>query len=470
MPSVDTKDPEARHPRASLSFLGAAGTVTGSRFLIETNQTRIMVDAGLFQGERTWRRRNWDPFPVDPATIDAVVLTHAHLDHCGFLPVLARHGFRGPIWCTPATAELTAIVLADAAHLQEEEAEHSRAYGYSKHHDPRPLFDRHHAARAIALLRPAPFDEAHTVSPGVRATLRPAGHILGSAFAELDVSGTRVMFSGDLGRPGHQLLQPPPPPHHMDVAVVESTYGDETHPPPDEDLLAEAITRTIRRGGTCLLPTFAVDRTPVVVHALSRLRSRGLIPDVPVYVDSPMALRAWDVYRSALRAGDPQFRVDLGPDALDWDKHVVSATDRSESELLNEPAYPCVIVSASGMATGGRVLHHLAGQLPHPRNCVILTGFQVPGTRGQLLADGARSVKIHGRYVPVRADIVNLRGFSAHADAAHMLSWLSRSAEPEVAYVVHGEPGASAALATRLHTQLGWNAVTPRLGERVLLT
>jgi metallo-beta-lactamase family protein len=469
MPTAEEGYPTAHPPRATLSFLGAAGTVTGSRFLVETHQSRVLVDAGLFQGERAWRRRNWDPFPVDPSTIDAVVLTHAHLDHCGFLPVLARHGFCGPVWCTPDTAALAAIVLSDAAHIQEDEAKRSRTYGYSKHREPRPLFDRHHAARAVGLLHPVPFDETRTVARGMTATLRPAGHILGSSYAELDLSGTRVLFSGDLGRPGHLLLRPPPPPHDVDVAVVESTYGDQAHRPPDEDLLAASIDRTVRRGGSCLLPTFAVDRTPVVVHALHRLRSRGLIPDVPIYVDSPMALRAWEVYRSALRKGDLQFRSDLEADDLDWGKDVVEAPDRTESELLNDPTYPCIIVSASGMATGGRVLHHLAAQLPDPRNCVILTGFQVPGTRGQQLADGARSVKIHGQYVPVRADVVNLQGFSAHADGGQLVSWLSAMSEPDVVYVVHGEEAASSALTSLIHDRLGWNAVVPRFEERVRL-
>ena len=455
---------------ASLTFHGAAGTVTGSRFLVGTERSRLLVDAGLFQGAAVWRRHNWDPPFVDPALVDAVVLTHAHLDHSGYLPVLARYGFRGRVICSDGTARLAAIVLRDAAHLQEEEAEHARSRGYSKHEDPQPLFDTADADAAIALLHPVEMGRRHPVTSDVAVTLRPAGHILGSAFAELDVAGTRVLFSGDLGRPGHELLNPPPAPHPCDVAVVESTYGDEPHPGDSRDELAAVVKRTVARGGSCLLPAFAVDRTPVVVRTLARLRAEHRIPDVPVYVDSPMALRAWEVYREALAAHDPQLREDLRHDDLDWGRWVVEVTDREGSERLNDPPHPCVIVSASGMATGGRVLHHLRGMLPHPRHSVVLTGFQVPGTRGQALAEGARHLKIHGYYVPVRAEVVSLRGFSAHADAGQVEAWLGHLPAPQVAYVVHGEPAAAAALAERLEDHLGWNAVVPRYGERVRLS
>ena len=254
------------------------------------------------------------------------------------------------------------------------------------------------------------------------------------------------------------------------MAVVESTYGDEEHPPPDDDLLADTIRRTAKRGGSCLLPTFAVDRTPVIVSTLNRLRAEGRIPqDIPVYVDSPMALRAWEIYRSAVKARDPQLRSDLDGAALDWQNHVIAAMDRTESERLNRPTYPSIVISASGMATGGRVLHHLREQLPEPRNSIILTGFQVPGTRGQELADGAHQVKIQGRYVPVRAEVIGLRGFSAHADRSQLLEWTSGLGAPEVTYVVHGEPAASAALADRLRESRGWTVVVPRHQERVRL-
>lgn len=457
-------------PLATLSFFGAAGTVTGSRFLVQSSRARVLVDAGLFQGERDWRRRNWEPPYVDPHSVDAIVLTHAHLDHCGYLPVLVRHGYRGPIWCTEGTARLAEIVLLDAAYLQEQEAEYGRVHGYSKHKDPEPLFDQDDARRTVALFRTVAYDHPQPIATGVSITLRPAGHILGSAFVELEVDETRVLFTGDLGREGHPFFLPPPPPHDTDVAVVESTYGDREHHELDDDVLAAAITRTAARGGTCLLPAFSVDRTPMVVHTLNRLRAEGRIPsDVKVYVDSPMALRAWKVYQDAFEAGDAHTRSDLEPGVLDWDRQVVPVMDPLESTRLNEPDMPSVIVSASGMATGGRVLHHLKSQLPHSRNTVILTGFQVPGTRGQALADGASEVKIHGRYVPVRAEIVALEGFSAHADSGQMVNWLSTMAEPQVVYVVHGEPAASAALADRIRDQLDWTAVAPRFGEKVSL-
>ena len=407
---------------------------------------------------------------MDPRTIDAVIVSHAHLDHSGYLPVLARHGFSGPIWCSPATSQLVPIVLSDAAYLQEQEAERSHRGHYSKHAAPKPLFDQHDAESARRLIQVLPFESTQRISEDITVRLRPAGHILGSAYLELEVAGTRVLFSGDLGRPGHPLLRPPAPPHDADVVVVESTYGDEEHPPPDDDLLADTITRTAQRGGSCLLPTFAVDRTPVIVSTLNRLRAEGRIPqDIPVYVDSPMALRAWEVYRSAVQGRDPQLRSDVDVAALEWQNHVIAAVDRTESERLNRPTYPSIVVSASGMATGGRVLHHLREQLPESRNSVILTGFQVPGTRGQELADGAHQVKIQGRYVPVRAEVVSLRGFSAHADRSQLLQWTSGLSAPAVTYVVHGEPAASAALADRLRESRGWTAVVPRHLERVRL-
>ena len=455
---------------ASLTFLGAARTVTGSRFLLDSPPKRVMVDCGLFQGERVWRRRNWEPLTVDPAALDAVVLTHAHLDHCGYLPVLTRDGFHGPVVCTPGTAELAAIVLRDAAHIAEEDAEHANRRGYSKHDPALPLFDSADAEKAISLLAPVEHDTPAGLPDGLSVVLRPAGHILGSAFAELDVGGTRLLVSGDLGRQTHPLLLPPRPPHDADVVVVESTYGDRVHEEGGSDVLVEAVRATAGRGGTVLMPAFAVDRTFVLLMVLARLEQEGRIPSLPVYVDSPMALRALEVYTRAIRQGDPQLRPDVAaPGASYRPRRLKLMPSRTDSEGLNRPDHPCIIVSASGMATGGRVLHHLAHQLPDPRNSVVLTGFQVPGTRGRALADGARQLKIHGRYVPVRAEVHVANAWSAHADADELVEWLSPMRPPETAYVVHGEEDAARALADRLAEELGWNAVVPRYLERVRL-
>lgn len=457
--------------RPTLTFLGAAGTVTGSRFLIRDDDASALVDCGMFQGESVWRRRNWDPFPANPRTISSVVLTHAHLDHTGYLPALVRAGFRGPVLCSPGTARLTAIVLRDAAHLQREDAEHARVHGYSKHRPPLPLFDDADAARAIDCLRPVPFDQP-TDLPGVgRVTLHPAGHILGSAFAEVEVAGRRLLVSGDVGRPSHPLLNPPVAPTGADVVLVESTYGDRRHDPPEPDRLAAVIRRTADRGGTVLMPAFAVDRTPVVLNHLRQLTRQGQIPQLPVYVDSPMALAALEVYRQAIGSGAPEIRSGLDSDGDPLDPGDLRlAHTAEESTRLNEPDFPCIVISASGMATGGRVLHHLRHQLPQPRNTVVLTGFQVPGTRGRQLLDGARTVKIHGRYIPVRADVVAAPELSAHADADELLGWLHRSPHrPDVAYVVHGEKEAASTFADRLHRELEWTSVVPRYLETVRL-
>lgn len=457
--------------RPTLRFLGAAGTVTGSKFLVETGAARVMLDCGLFQGDRAWRRRNWDDLPVDPETVDAVVLTHAHLDHSGALPLLTRHGFSGPVLCTPATAKLAAIVLRDAAHLQEEEALYANEAGFSKHSPALPLFDTADAEKAISLLRPLQHDERGTLPGGMTLHLRRAGHILGSAFAELEVEGIRVLVSGDMGRPEHPLLLPPAPPADADVVLLESTYGDREHEDSSDHALADVIRRTTHRGGVCLLPAFAVDRTPVLLMALARLKRAGEIPDLPIFVDSPMALHALAVYRDAIANHDPDVRPEIGADGHLFEPAGLRLMPtREDSEQLNRPGRPCIIISASGMATGGRVLHHLADQLPNSRNSVVLTGFQVPGTRGRALADGARSLKIHGRYVPVRAEVSSLQGYSAHADAAQLVSWLADMRPPRVVYAVHGEPEAARALADRLGDELGWNAVVPHYLEKVRLT
>lgn len=454
----------------TLRFLGAAGTVTGSKTLLDTGRSQVMIDAGLFQGLKDLRRRNWEPLPLPASEIDAVVLTHAHLDHSGYLPALVDQGFTGPIITTRWTAELAEIVLRDSAHLQEEDALFAAKAGFSRHAQPRPLYDSADVERCLPLFHPTPLRTTVTPCPDVRVRLQSAGHILGSATAFVEAAGRRVVVSGDLGRPSHPLLSPPLPPPACDAIVVESTYGDRAHTGDDLATLADVISRTIDRGGSVVIPSFAVDRTEVVLVALRRLAERGHIPRVPVYVDSPMALAALAVYRRALEAGDAELRPGLdGPEVFDTGD-LREARSADESRALDPPPQPSIIISASGMATGGRVVHHLKQLLPDRRNAVVLVGYQAEGTRGRDLADGARQLKMHGHYVAVRAEVVALHTFSVHADADEILDWLRGSPEPpEVVYVVHGEPHGSAALAERVRDELGWLAVVPRDGERVHL-
>jgi metallo-beta-lactamase family protein len=456
---------------AVLAFLGGAGTVTGSKFLLDGAGRRVLVDCGLYQGQRELRRRNWQPPPVDPATVDDVLLTHAHLDHCGYLPALARAGFRGRVLATRSTAALARIVLLDSARLLEEDARHAREHGYSKHARPEPLYTAADVEAALRLLRPVEHHEPVALGPAASATFDRAGHVLGSATVRISLPGaaTSVLFSGDLGRGSHPLLAPPDPPQASRFVVVESTYGNRRHVDEGLDRLAAAVRRTVARGGTVVIPAFAVDRTELVLHALRELTVAGEVPKVPVYADSPMALRALSVYRQAIAQRDPDVRPGLDAVGDPFDPgDLTELRTVEQSKSINSPRWPCVIVSASGMATGGRVLHHLEHLLPDPRNTVVLVGFQAVGTRGRDLVEGARRLKMHGRYVPVRAEVVDLPGFSVHADADELLGWLSLLPdEPDAVFVVHGEPDASAALARRVEEELGWLAVVPELGERV---
>lgn len=456
-----------------LAFLGGAGTVTGSRFLVETASARVLVDCGLFQGRKDLRLRNWDPFPVEATSVDAVVLTHAHLDHCGFLPRLDLEGFTGPVMATGSTADLAAIVLADSGHLQEEDAAYANRKGFSKHRPALPLYTEADAHRVTGRFRTLDYGHPVELASGIELTLRRAGHILGSATVTLRVDSARTLvFSGDLGRPSHPLLAPPEPPGPADVVVVESTYGDRDHEDhAGLDRLADAITRTARRGGTVVIPAFAVDRTEVVLLHLARLAEAGAIPELPVYVDSPMALASLAVYRRAVADGDAEIRPELAglPDCFDPGR-LVEVRDVEASKALDRSPVPSIILSASGMATGGRVLHHLARFLPDPRNLVVLVGFQAEGTRGRSLQRGDRHVKMLGRYVPARAEVLDLQAFSVHAGRSELLAWLGGApGPPDATFVVHGEPDASAALRDAIEDDLGWTAVVPRLGERVRL-
>ena len=448
-----------------LTFLGAAGTVTGSRFLVEAAGRRVLVDCGLFQGIKAVRQRNWQRFPVDPASIDAVVLTHAHIDHSGYLPVLVRDGFRGEVWCTPTTAELCDIMLPDAAHLQEEDARHANKRGSSRHHPALPLYTGADADEALRHLRPYPFDLSFSPVRGVDAVFSPVGHILGAACVRLTDGTTSVTFTGDVGRPVDPVMRPPEPPLAADYIVTESTYGNRRHAEADPaDALAEVVNRTVRRGGAVLIPSFAVGRAQTVLHLLAQLRADSRIPEVPTYLNSPMAIDATELFCAhpeAHRLSEAECRVMC--------KDVRFVRTVEESKEVTPLGGPMVVLSASGMASGGRVLHHLMHLAPNHRNTVLFVGYQAAGTRGEAMLAGAPSIKVFGSYVPVRAEVACIDSLSAHADAEELTTWLAGAHAPEVACIVHGEPSAADAMRRSLRDDLGWNTHVPEHGETVEL-
>lgn len=454
-------------PGPSLTFLGAAGTVTGSKYMVETDGRRILVDCGLFQGFKQLRLRNWAPFPVDPASIDAVVLTHAHLDHTGYLPLLVKNGFRGPVYCTHPTFDLSELILTDSGFLQEKDADYANRHGFSKHAPALPLYAEADAEQALKQFRPLSFGADHAILPGVRIRFRLAGHILGAATVDMEVSGRRIVFSGDIGRYGSDTMPDPEPIPAADYLLVESTYGNRRHGTMStEDALTDVITRTAGRGGTILVPAFAIGRAQALLFHLQRLKAAGRIPDLPVYLDSPMAQDATDIlcrYPGLTRLSPETCRASCAV------AHYVR--DANESKSLNINRFPKVIISASGMATGGRVLHHLKVLAPDWRNTILFSGFQAGGTRGAAMIAGAESIKIHGGYVPVRAEVANLPMLSAHADSDELMRWLKGFAQPPRAtFIVHGEPEASDALRLRIQEEFGWSCRVPEHLERVELT
>ena len=457
-----------------LTFIGGVGTVTGSKTLVEISGKRVLVDCGLFQGSSEVRARNWAPFPINPADIDAVILTHAHLDHCGYLPALVRDGFTGPVYCTTATAALAAVVLRDSARLQEEDAAYARKKGYSRHPVPRALYDTGDAEAAIAQFVARPFHEDFQLWDGAQAEFEPGGHILGSAILRLTESVPEqrtIVFSGDLGRPSHPLLVEPHAPADADAVVIESTYGDRVHEDVEAGMeeLAAAINRTINRHGTVVIPAFAVDRTEVLLKALRDLQDHQRIPKVPIHVDSPMALATLQIYTDAIAAGEQEFRSAViadGPAMLELPNLHEARTPEQSREL--DRGGPQIIVSASGMAEGGRVVHHLKALLPDSRNTVVLVGFQAAGTLGRLLAEGVTQVKIHGQYIKVRADVLSIPVFSVHGDAEELLTWLKYAGRtPSTVFVVHGVLGSSEIFAQRVSRELDVVAIVPKPGERV---
>ena len=494
-------------PRIALTFLGAAGTVTGSKHLLEVDGRRLLVDCGLFQGVKELRLRNWAPLPIDPASIDAVILTHAHLDHCGYLPRLVSAGFRGRIFCTPATKELCSLVLPDSAHIQEEDAREANRHGFSKHAPALPLYTSADAARALTQLQPVGYDRpVPTLDLQGQTRVRPgsdpdpsrsqeksdrgsdlgqtlelptvefinAGHLLGSAYARVRVAEKTIVFGGDLGRYGRPVLPDPEPVPEADFLLLESTYGDRLHKPDDNGAqLAAVVNDAVKRGGKLIIPSFAIGRVEEVLYWLKRLEEEKRIPVLPVYLDSPMAAAALHFYSARLNELDSDL---VKPDGL---THVsVFATTRmttvaspQQSSDLIASRQPSIVIASSGMATGGRVLRHLAATISNPKNTVMFVGYQAAGTRGRLLVDGVHEIKLLGRTFPVSARIELIDSMSAHADYRESLRWLSGfTRAPAMTYLVHGDPVALAALAERITTEKGWPVHIAAHLERAELT
>jgi metallo-beta-lactamase family protein len=447
-----------------IGFLGAAGTVTGSKYLVTTGEQRILIDCGLFQGLKRLRERNWQPPPIDPGTLDAVVLTHAHLDHTGYLPVLARSGFRGPVYCTAATRDLLGILLPDSARIQEEEAGYANRHRFSKHSPALPLYTEADAANSLKLLKAVEWSATVSLAKDLTVRFSPAGHLLGAASLLLESESGRMLFSGDLGRPDDLMMRAPAPPPAADWVVIESTYGDRRHVPVDAEAeLATAINRAVERDGVIVVPSFAVGRAQLLLHLVARLKARGAIPDIPAYLNSPMATDVTGIYhehRSDHRLTEAECKT------MCTAARFVNSVEESKS--LNQARGPMIIISASGMATGGRVVHHLKAFAPDAKNMILFTGYQAAGTRGAAMVRGADSIKIHGAWIPVRAEIVQLKSTSGHADCDQLVAWLKGSASPpKRVFVTHGEPAAADALRQHIRREIPSDVTVPEHGETI---
>ncbi len=457
----------SRKPAIRLTFLGGVGTVTGSKYLLDVRGRRILIDCGLFQGYKTLRQRNWSKLPVPAASIDAVLLTHAHLDHSGYVPLLIRHGFSGPVHCTLATRDLCKILLPDSGYLQEKDANYANSHGFSKHHPALPLYTAADAEASLKQFAPVNFNFELDLGDGVSATFTEAGHILGAACITISANARRIVFSGDLGRPDGAPMRGPAAIAEADFLIVESTYGNRRHGDADPAAaLASIIERTVARGGTVLIPSFAVGRAQTLLYHLHTLKSQGRLGTVPVFLDSPMAISASELFR--IHADCHRLTPDQARDVCNTATYVRDAED--SKALLGNPM-PKIVISASGMATGGRVLHHLKALAPDRRNTILFAGFQAGGTRGQKIVAGAEAVKIHGQYVPIKAEVANLDTLSAHADADEILGWLKGFAKPpRMTFVTHGEADASDALRIRIGEELGWDSVSvPEPGGKAAL-
>jgi metallo-beta-lactamase family protein len=454
---------------AKITFLGAAGTVTGSKYLVEAGGKRLLVDCGLFEGSNELEQRNWEKPLVDPATIDWILLTHAHIDHTGYLPRILRLGYQGPIYANAATRELCQLLLPDSAHLQEEDAQYIAKKGYSRHKPPLPLYTVAESQQALARFREIPRAETFQISPQFSVRPHDAGHILGSSWLELTISEngkqTIVVFSGDLGRYNNPILNDPEAPTRADYLLCESTYGDRDHPAGSvKDELADVINRVAKRGGAIVIPAFAVDRTQLIMFFLSELENQQRIPRLPVYVDSPMAISVTDLYVRHHEDHRLQFtreEQDGNHDPLNM-REVHMTRSVEESKAINDVVSPCIIVSASGMATGGRILHHLERRLPDSRSAVLLVGYQAEGTRGRALLEGAKYLRLWGQQVPVRAEVIEIGQLSAHAGKSELLRWLSGfTAPPRQTFLVHGEPAGLNGLRDAVTAQFRWPVTIP---------
>lgn len=451
-----------------ITFLGATGTVTGSKYLLESDSQRVLVDCGLFQGLKQLRLKNWKPLPIDPASIDAVVLTHAHIDHTGYLPLLVKNGFSGKVYCSRATMDLCQILLPDSAYLQEEEARYANKRGFSKHNPAMPLYTQEDAERALELLVPVDFEQDVQVTKGVGARFFPAGHILGASIIILRClegdAERSILFSGDLGRPHDPLMLPPEIIKQADYLVLESTYGDRLHDSIDPEIkLAEIINRTYQRGGIMVVPVFAVGRAQEFLYFIQSLKTKRLIPDIPVYLNSPMAVDATEIF---MRHSDKHKLSKAECKQLANSARMVNSVE--ESRALNEIRHPVIILSASGMASGGRVVHHIKAFGPDPRNTILFAGYQAVGTRGAAMLNGAESVKIHGDYVPINAEVDFISNLSAHADYNEILDWLRHfEKSPTKTFLTHGEPLAADALRHQIEEKLGWDVVVPEYLETI---
>ena len=445
-----------------LTFLGAAGAVTGSKYLLELAGRRVLIDCGLFQGLKRLRERNWLPLAFEAHSLDAVLLTHAHIDHSGYLPVLVRSGYQGPVYCTDGTRRLLSLLLPDAARLQEEEAEYANRHHFSKHSPALALYTEADARAALERLHAVALPSTIAACGNVHAGFSRAGHLLGAASILLEGGGKSVLFSGDLGRAHDPLMRAPAPPPAADWVVIESTYGDRLHSPVDaETELAAPLNRALARGGVVIVPTFAIGRAQLLLHLIGRLKARGAIPDVPVYLNSPMAEDATPLYRDY--PGEHRLSAQE-LDAMSGTAHFVNSVE--ESKALNTRSEPMIILSASGMATGGRVLHHLKAFAPEARNLILFTGYQAAGTRGAAMLSGTESIKIHGEWIPVRAEVAQLHGTSSHADYKELIAWLAGLPRPpRRVFVTHGEPAAADALRQHLGREFGVEVTVPEQGE-----